>query len=131
MELSKRKHVYRIYSSSDGVVHCERFKIIYSNSEYVYFKSSRRSTLDYISTNKIKEVFSKDEWNMCRVGHNGVLHELFFYNVKDFDSEKVTYTVFYNEKKEKIKEAQKDVDWLKGRYDNAVKKLEELKQKFE
>lgn len=52
--LSKIKHIYRIYEDLDGVLHCVKLPVIYINSETVYFKVGRKqeilncSRLEYV-----------------------------------------------------------------------------------
>ena len=43
--LSKIKYIYRIYESSDGILQCEKFPVIYINSEVVYFKEARKNEM--------------------------------------------------------------------------------------
>ena len=49
------KYIYHVYTSN-GVFHCERFPIIYINSDYVYFK---RSGIKLLDIQKIKNIRSK------------------------------------------------------------------------
>lgn len=44
-DLSKVKYIYRIYESSDEVLHCEKYPVIYINSKVVYFKTARKQDL--------------------------------------------------------------------------------------
>ena len=36
--LSKVKHIYKLYQASDGRVHVEKFHVIYANKDMVYYK---------------------------------------------------------------------------------------------
>lgn len=38
-ELSKCKHIYKLYVAKDNSVHMEKYPIIYANKSYVYFKA--------------------------------------------------------------------------------------------
>ena len=51
--LSKRKHIHYLHEDGDGVFHIEKYPVVYSNSEYTYFKSGRKQMLGMIQTNKI------------------------------------------------------------------------------
>lgn len=51
--LSKRKHIHYLHEDSDGVFHIEKYPVVYSNSEYTYFKSGRKQMLGMIHTSKI------------------------------------------------------------------------------
>lgn len=58
--LSKIKHIYRIYESEDEVLHCEKFPVIYINSKVVYFKDGRKQEcLNYIYVKDVKDNFTK------------------------------------------------------------------------
>lgn len=51
--LSKRKYIHYLHEDSDGVFHIEKYPVVYSNSEFTYFKSGRRQMLGMIQTSKI------------------------------------------------------------------------------
>ena len=58
--LSKIKHIYRIYESEDKVLHCEKYPVIYINSKVVYFKSTRKQEmLNCIYINKVLDSFTE------------------------------------------------------------------------
>jgi hypothetical protein len=57
--LSKQKHIYQIYESSDGHIHCEKYQIIYLNSKVVYFKGARKQELlNYVRIEAIETNFA-------------------------------------------------------------------------
>lgn len=54
-ELSKHKHIYKIYEATDGMFHIEKFPIIYANSAYVYFKVANKQELQHVGLQYIKD----------------------------------------------------------------------------
>ena len=64
--LSKIKHIYRIYESEDEVLHCEKYPVIYINSMVVYFKDTRKQgTLNYTNIDNVLDnltVFYQDNY---------------------------------------------------------------------
>ena len=66
--LSKIKYIYRIYESSDGFLHCERYPVVYINSEVVYFKDARKQEyLNYMLAKHVEDNFTK----FYHSGYNG------------------------------------------------------------
>lgn len=65
-ELSKIKHIYRIYESEDEVLHCEKYPVIYINSVVVYFKNTRKQgMLNYTNIDNVLDnltVFYQDKY---------------------------------------------------------------------
>lgn len=58
--LSKYKYIYRIYESGDKVLHCEKYPIIYINSEVVYYKTKRSNArLHFVDRHRVLEDFAK------------------------------------------------------------------------
>lgn len=56
--LSKYKHIYRVYESDDKQIHCEKYPVVYANSKVVYFKDVRKQEyLNHVDTVKIKTNF--------------------------------------------------------------------------
>ena len=56
--LSKYKHIYRVYESDDKQIHCEKYPVIYANSKVVYFKDARKQEyLNHVDTKRIKTNF--------------------------------------------------------------------------
>ena len=64
--LSKIKHIYRIYESEDEVLHCEKYPVIYINSVVVYFKNTRKQgMLNYTNIDNVLDnltVFYQDKY---------------------------------------------------------------------
>jgi len=61
-ELSKyvHKYIYHIYTKS-GVFHCERFPIVYINSDYVYFKTSGVKLLEHCKVENVIKPYSTSD----------------------------------------------------------------------
>lgn len=63
-DLSKIKYVHRIYSNWKKEVHMEKYPVIYSNHEYVYYKPRGDTRLSVIRTERIltdyPKIFTKD-----------------------------------------------------------------------
>ena len=62
--LCKHKWIYYVHTDSNGDNHIEKYPVVYINSEYVYFKRSRKNELGHTFTNfvkrDLKSVFEKD-----------------------------------------------------------------------
>lgn len=43
-------YIYKVYRSKD-TYHCEQFSIIYSNNEYIYYKSKNSKELEKVKRN--------------------------------------------------------------------------------
>jgi len=119
--LSKQKYIYRIYTLSDEVVHCERYPIIYANSKVVYFKDGRKQEyLNYANVNMVLDDFAE-------FYENTYLENTF---LRGFDR------YFWNTK-ENINEIYKDLkqrkEIIKKRKceDSARVKLDKLKIEYE
>lgn len=52
--LSKQKYIYTAYISSDGILHVEKFPVIYINKTLVYYK---RPGIDTLGCKSIKDVY--------------------------------------------------------------------------
>lgn len=56
--LSKQKYIYTAYVSSDGILHVEKFPVIYINKTLVYYK---RPGIDTLGCKSIKDVYDSFE----------------------------------------------------------------------
>lgn len=123
-KLSKRKYIYRIYVSSDKTVHCERYPIIYLNSEVVYYKDGRKkSTLDCMNPSYINEKFLGVESITlhCRDYYNQ-----YFWEVCDFDSKKITEVVFAKRNENALSRAKMELRRAEIAYSSKKKEYEKL-----
>lgn len=82
-DLSKIKHIYRIYESEDEVLHCEKFPVIYINSEVVYFKDGRKKEmLNYTRVNNVLDNFTDFYQNDCYKNHYRPSFDKYFWNIE-------------------------------------------------
>ena len=58
-ELSKVKYIYRIYEAHDGLLHLQKYPVIYINKKYVYFKTAKSDKLDFILIGNVVSDFYK------------------------------------------------------------------------
>lgn len=132
--LSKVKHIYRIYETDDKVLHCEKYPVIYINSEVVYFKRGRKMTLDYTRTQDVHDdvtEFCNDNNYWKNAGYRLPRINKYFWNV-----ETNILDIFENMKKQHDKmrrqiDAKNKIDRLeraKLEYEKALKAVEALNQ---
>jgi len=123
--LSKMKYIYKIYSS-DSIVHCEKYPIVYINSENIYYKVARQSQLMRIDTKSVKDCCNGIEDLNTRYYWSG---NSFFFQVVDFDSDRFTKEVFRKEISDKLERARRDAEDLTIRYEKAQSILNKLEAK--
>lgn len=111
VNLSKMKYIYKIYESKDGVLHCEKFPIIYVNKKYVYFKSDDSGMLDFTTTEYVLD-------NLSSCENVGVLCRYFWNIDDDFD---------LNEFQKELKRRRKDLELsrIKNKVERARKEYED------
>ena len=118
MDLSKRKYIYRIYSSEDKVIHCEKYPIIYINSEVVYYKDGRKQ--EYLNYKRVSSV--EDEFTGVNLSIYGYF-EKFYWKVENFDSKRETENAYSLRVKSDIENARDSMN-------RAEKEYELRKQKY-
>ena len=121
--LSKQKYIYRIYESRDGVLHCERYSVVYVNSRAVYFKDGRKNqALGWIYTNAVLDDVScidPRETGAAPFGRYGI--NKYVWKV---DEEKIE-DVFKELKKQHLKIAENNrKEWAKTRLERAKREYE-------
>ena len=119
--LSKIKHIYRIYTSQDKKIHCERYPVVYINETYVYYVQSKRSILEYVSLTSLREVFTGSLSDLEPIGHFGM--NRYFTKVENFDAEKLEKEIFGYKKSEKRKNLESRVEQTRSAYEQACEKL--------
>ena len=130
--LSKLKYIYRIYESSDKILHLEKYPIIYINSEVVYFKMVRKQ--EYIHNVKLENI--KQE-----IKDFYVSPYLNFpcYSVYYADTETNICNIFialkqqqeYYRANENMINIEKRYDNAKDKYEKALKEYEAAKKQYE
>ena len=129
--LSKIKHIYRIYESNDKVLHCEKYPVIYINSEVVYFKDARKQ--EYLSYTYVKNVLH-DFTEFYRTCYNRPCFNKFFWNVDEnikeiYEDLKKQREILISKNEEE--KAYNRLELAKREYENAqraVEIIESLKQ---
>lgn len=135
-ELSKLKEIYKIYTSADGVVHCERYPIAYVNKKYVYYIVSNDDELSCKRMRSVGDSFKGvNDLTIYESRYLGVVVNQFFFNVENFDSASITKLVFEKNENDKIKKAESEVLRLTKKLNDvdeelkrSVKTLDELKK---
>lgn len=126
-ELSKHKYIYRIYASDDKVIHCEKYPVVYSNSEVIYFKDARKKEhLNYTMFRNVKEEYLGITSNdVSSYGY----YDHYFWKVENFNSEKATSDVFEQKKKSELENAESTLRRAEQEYLRAKAILEKIKSK--
>jgi hypothetical protein len=52
-ELSKNKHIHKIYIGGDGILHCEKYPVVYVNKYYVYLKEYNSVHLKEVDVTRV------------------------------------------------------------------------------
>ena len=55
--INKIKYIYRIYESSNGILHLERHPVVYANSTYVYIKVFGQNDLKRLNYDSISDTY--------------------------------------------------------------------------
>lgn len=128
--LYANKYIYNVYESSDRKIHVEKHPIIYMNSEYVYYKQSRKNTLSMELICNLKTYKDLEKYSDYRRWYNK-----FFINVKEKDLQELVYDL--NAQAEEIVKHEEELrtmtrlDKAKIEYEkalmeyNAIQKLKE------
>lgn len=101
-EISKLKVVYRVYESSDGILNCEKYPIIYANDKYLYYKSVRKEQLTMEEMRCVYHTFNKQDLIDCS---SSKFNRLYFEVDKESLKEMQTMTLIRG-KEYKLKELQ-------------------------
>lgn len=81
--LSKIKHIYRIYESEDEVLHCEKYPVIYINSKVVYFKDARKQeTLNHINISNVLDSITDFYQNNYYLNYYRPCFDKYFWNME-------------------------------------------------
>jgi hypothetical protein len=128
-ELSKQKYIYRIYESSDRVLHCEKYPVIYINSEVVYYKDGRKKEcLNYARVSSVGNDFAKYYTSYYYSCFDGL-----FWNVDEPNIEKIYKDIReqmeITKKKDEKDKAEAKLNQAKLEYERALKAVELFKDK--
>jgi hypothetical protein len=119
-ELSKYKSIYRVYTTDDKIVHCEKYPVIYANSEWLYYKVARKQELN---RRELKSIISEytgiSNSDVNYWGH----YDKYYWKVENFNSEQATNDVFATKKKD-------DADRIKREMEKAERDYLQLKEKY-
>ena len=130
--LSKLKYIYRIYESSDKILHLEKYPIIYINSEVVYFKMARKQ----------EDIHKKDFKNIkqeIKKYYTSTYLNYPCYNEYYLDTEKNINDIFiilkqqqeYYRANEDMVNIEKRYNKAKDKYEEALKEYEAAKEQYE
>lgn len=127
--LSKYKHIYRIYSNGYEL-HMEKFPIIYINKQFVYYRRPEETFLRDISMSNINNNYSQNTTFDC------FYNKYFMSNDKNeineiFEMLKVQSEHYFTKQKRLKNESY--LDKAKREYEEALKKYElmlKIKEKY-
>lgn len=69
-QLSKKKYIHHLYISNDLILHHEKYPIVYSNSEYIYYKKPGNPELERACTRDVSNrTFDDCMKNLRVIGH--------------------------------------------------------------
>lgn len=128
--LSKIKHIYRIYESEDEVLHCEKFPVVYINSKVVYFKDGRKK--EYLNNTYVDNVmdnFTKFYQNNYYQNYYRPCFDKYFWNMETNVQEIYKDLKKQREMIRSKNEEEKKRDRLeraKREYEDALKEIELL-----
>lgn len=54
----KDRYIYKIYKDSVSNIHCQRFPIIYSNDQYIYYKEAGCKELTKVEVYRVHKTYS-------------------------------------------------------------------------
>lgn len=122
--LSKKKYIYTAYEASNGIIHIEKYPVVYLNKECVYFKKPGRVTLSMTYTYDVNDSFSAN--NICFWGNNKFCTMMFWDN--NIDRNDIIIAI-NNAKIERMSQ----YDQIKARmkYETAKKNYERAKKEYE
>ncbi len=131
--LSKVKYIYRVYESRDKVLHCEKYPVVYINSEVVYFKDGRKQPyLSYISVKNIQDNFIDFKKNYLTYSFGShVCFDRYFWNIEtnieEIYEDLQRQRIITMKKKEKEAKYQA-LEIAKKKYEDALKEIELLEK---
>ena len=128
--LSKIKHIYRVYESEDEVLHCEKFPVIYINSEVVYFKDGRKKEmLNYTRVNSVLDNFTNFYQNNYYQNYYRPCFDKYFWNmetnIKEIYADLKKQREIIRNKNEEEKKRDR-YERAKREYESALKEIELL-----
>ena len=128
--LSKIKHIYRIYESEDEILHCEKFPVVYINSKVVYFKDARKKEcLNYTYVSNVMDNFTNFYQNNYYQNYYRPCFDKYFWNMETNVQEIYEDLKKQREMIRSKNEEEKKRDRLeraKREYEDALKEIELL-----
>ena len=126
--LSKIKHIYRIYESEDEVLHCEKYPVIYINSKVVYFKDARKQEmLNYTNINNVLDSFTDFYQNNYYRDCYSPCFNKYFWNMETNIQE-----IYADLKKQRdVIRSKNEEERKRNRYERAKREYEEALKEIE
>lgn len=122
--LGKLKYIYKMYTSDDKVVHCERYPVIYINQNVVYYKDARKSPV-LITTDTRYVVDKYTGIKDVKLNYWGQF-STYFWEVESFSSEEATDYAFAKKKMDDIAKAKSSLERAENDYKSAKERYESL-----
>lgn len=138
-DINKIKNIYRIYESSNGILHLEKHPVIYANSVYVYIKNGdkqelKRLNYDSIADDYVQYKSGDTRYYYCRG------FDKYFWNIdtdvdlifEDLKKQKKTVDISdickkFDEQLEKTGKIIEDIDKEIAKLQNMKEQIEKLK----
>ena len=125
--LSKYKHIYRVYEDRDKELHYTKYPIIYINSKVVYFKDARKQEyLSYTTLNNVSDDFTSYAEKILSTSFNWRVDN-YFWSVEDDIRE--LFQEF--RKKRSLAQMINKEKMITDRYERAQKEFEAAKAELE
>ena len=121
-EMSKNKHIWCVYMSSDGKIHMEKHPVVYLNSKYVYYKTARKDMLDWEYASSIHERLDSH----CIDAILG-MNRRWFWKIDDNMN-----NVLQDVKSAKVaRDEKRAIEKIKAEYADAQRRLERAKKAYD
>lgn len=129
--LGKIKYIYRIYESSDEVLHCEKYPVVYINSKVVYFKDTRKQEhLNYVRFSNVLDNFTQFYKNSCMGYYSSCFDKYFFemeINIEEIYADLKKQREMIRNKNEDQKKLDR-YERAKREYEAALKEIEAMER---
>lgn len=121
-EMSKNKHIWCVYMSTDGKIHMEKYPIVYLNSKYVYYKTARKDMLSREYASSIRESLDSRCIDAILYGNRRLFWQI------DDDMENILRGV---KSAKAARDEKRAIEKIKAEYANAQRRFELAKKAYD
>lgn len=130
-QLSKIKHIHKIYLGGDGILHCEKYPVVYINKNYTYFKEYNNPSLNHTDTSRVHDTI--DDFLIDKMSRTVRLPYLtgYVWNMDDYSSEYMAGILakIHNKQNQTRRENLLNrAKYHKIQYETAMAELEEMEK---